>query len=244
MRLTVLGTGCPIPDPQRTQSGYLLEKSGKLMLIDCGSGVLAQLARLGVDWEHLDTFLITHHHLDHLSDLLPLFTARWLMGFPRATVYGPAGTQEFISQMMAPFSYVKDHVSLQVQEIKAGAVHSIAGFEVSAFTMRHFVTSLAYKFDRTLVICGDSEPLPELREFVQDCKLVLHECSLPNGYQAPGHTTPTALGQALAGAKIDWLLLTHFYPEAATRIPEMLDAVRKHFHGRVSAATELQSIEL
>ncbi|MBI3460617.1 MBL fold metallo-hydrolase, partial [Candidatus Acetothermia bacterium] len=85
MRLTVLGTGCPIPDQQRTQSGYLLEKSGKLMLIDCGSGVLAQLARLGVDWEHLDTFLITHHHLDHLSDLLPLFTARWLMGFPRAT---------------------------------------------------------------------------------------------------------------------------------------------------------------
>ena len=244
MRLTVLGTGCPIPDPHRAQSGYLLEKSGKLLLVDCGSGVLAQLARLGVDWSRLDTFLLTHHHLDHISDLLPLFTARWLMGFPQATVYGPEGTQEFITQMVTLFPYVKDHVSLQIREIKVGTVQSIAGFEVSAFAMRHFVTSLGYKFDKTLVICGDSEPLPALREFVNGCQLVLHECSLPDGFPAPGHATPTALGQALAGVRIDWLLLTHFYPEAARRIPELIDAVRTHFHGRVSAATELQSIEL
>lgn len=242
--MTILGTGSPIPDPQRAQSGYLLEKSGRLLLLDCGSGIFSQLARLHVDWAKLDTFLITHHHLDHMGDLLPLLTARWLMGFPQASVYGPEGTQQLIKQLLEPFPYVRDHVTLQMTEITAGSVHSLAGFAVSSLALRHHVISLAYKFDDNLVICGDSEPLPELKEFVRGCKVVIHECSFPDGQPAFGHATPTALGQALAGSEVDWLLVTHLYPEAVTRSEEIVRAVRQHFAGRVSLASDLQRLEL
>lgn len=244
MRLTILGTAGPIPNPDRAQSGYLVEKPGQLLLLDCGSGVFSQLARLNVDWAKLDTFLITHHHLDHMSDLLSLLTARWLMGFPQASVHGPEGTQQLMKQLLEPFPYVRDHVSLQITEISAGSGHSLAGFEVSSLALRHHVTSLAYKFDNKLVICGDSEPLPELKEFVRDCQVVIHECSFLDGQQAFGHATPTALGQALAGSEVDWLLLTHLYPQAAAQGEEVVRAVRRHFAGRVSLAFDLQRLEL
>jgi ribonuclease BN (tRNA processing enzyme) len=245
MHLTILGTGCPLPDKNRAQSGYLLEKSGKMILVDGGAGTLARLNSLSIDWSRLDTFLITHHHLDHMSELLPLITARALTGFPEARVYGPEGTQDLFRRLLKLFPYVDERVSVSVQDLAPGGVYSTAGFEVATFAMRHFVTSLAYRFDGKLVICGDSEPVPALKEFARGCRVLIHECSLVDGQEPTvGHTTPTALGQALAGAELDWLLLTHFYPQAAARPEEVVAAVRRHFRGRVSAATDLQQIAL
>lgn len=244
MHLTILGTAGPIPNPDRAQTGYLLEKAGRLILIDCGSGVLSQLARLNVDWAKLDTLLLTHTHLDHMSDLLPLLTARWLMGFPQANVYGPEGTQQLIEELLDLFPYVRDHVPLKIHDLVAGSSCSLAGLEIATLALRHHVVSLAYKFDQKLVICGDSEPLPELKGFAHGCKVVIHECSFPDEQPAFGHATPTALGRVLAGSEIEWLLLTHLYPQAAARSEELLSAVRRHFAGRVSLAADLQHLEL
>ncbi len=244
MRLTILGTASPIPDPDRAQTGYLLEKSGRFLLIDGGSGVFSQLARLKLDWAKLDTFLLTHLHLDHTSDLLPILTARWLMGSPRACVVGPAGTRQFLAQFLELFPYVRDHVPLEVKELAAGERFSLAGFEIATLALHHHVTSLAYKFDGTLAICGDSEPMTELKEFARGCRVLIHECSFPDDLPAEGHATPTALGEALAGAKIDWLLLTHLYPQAAARREDLARTVRQHFAGRVSVAADLQQLEL
>jgi ribonuclease BN (tRNA processing enzyme) len=244
MRLTILGTAGVVPDPQRAQSGYLLEKAGTLALIDCGSGVFSRLAGLSINWGQLNTFLLTHHHLDHMSDLLSILTARWLLGTPGATLYGPHGTREFVTKLLDLFPYVRDHVRLTIYEIAAGETRSLAGFEVSTLAMQHYVPTLAYKFDNTLVICGDGEPEPVLAEFARGCKVLVHECSFPDGESHPLHATPTALGKVLAGAEVEWLLLTHLYPQAAAQSEELIKAVHKHFHGRVSVAVDLQTLDL
>jgi len=244
MRLTILGTAGVVPDPQRAQSGYLLEKAGRLALIDCGSGVFCRLANLPINWAHLDTFFLTHHHLDHMSDLLSILTARWLLGMPNATLYGPQDTREFIKKLLDLFPYIRDHVKVTVHELGAGETRSLASFEVSTLAMQHYVPTLAYKFDNTVVICGDSEPEPSLVEFARGCKLLVHECSFPDGRPAPLHTTPTALGKLLANAEVEWLLLTHLYPQAATVPAELIKAVKKHFPGRVSIAADLQTLDL
>jgi ribonuclease BN (tRNA processing enzyme) len=165
MRLTILGTAGVIPDPQRAQSGYLLEKDGRLVLVDCGSGVFSRLAQVSLDWRQLDTFVLTHLHLDHMSDLLSIWAARWLMGAPAVTLYGPSGTREFITKLLELFPYIRDHVGVSVHELRAGQTLSLAGFAVSTLAMNHYVPTLAYKFDDTVVICGDSEPEPALVEF-------------------------------------------------------------------------------
>ncbi|MCS7197817.1 MAG: MBL fold metallo-hydrolase [Candidatus Bipolaricaulota bacterium] len=244
MRVTILGTAGVLPDPQRAQSGYLLEKDGRLVLIDCGSGVFNRLAQLSLDWAKLDTFLLTHLHLDHVSDLLSIWAARWLIGAPETALYGPHGTREFIAKLLDLFPYIRDHVRATVHELGAGEIWDIAGFEVATLAMNHYVPTLAYKFDKKIVICGDSEPEPALVDFVRGSKVLLHECSFPDSTSAPLHTTPTALGQLLASADVEWLVLTHLYPQAAAQSEELIRAVQKHFPRKVTVATDLQVIEL
>lgn len=244
MRLTILGTAGVLPDPQRAQSGYLVQEDERLVLVDCGSGVFSRLAQLSLEWTRLDTFLLTHLHLDHMSDLLSIWAARWLLGAPDATLYGPVGTREFITRLLDLFPYIRDHVRVIVHELDAGEILSIAGFEVSTLAMNHYVPTLAYKFDKKLVICGDSEPEPALVDFVRGCKVLVHECSFPDGTPAPLHTTPTALGQLLANADVHWLVLSHLYPQAAVQTEELIRAVQRHFSGRVTVARDLQIIDL
>ncbi len=238
MRLTILGTAGPVPDPKRAQSGFLLERGGRPLLLDCGSGVYQRLCELGVDWGRLDTVLLTHHHLDHMIDLLSVVTGRWLLGHPHTSVYGPAGTRDLVAKLVALFPYVEGSVSVSAHDLAAGAATEVTGFRVETLALRHFqLPSLAYKFDGRLAVCGDSEPVPSLKAFASGCEALVHECSYTDAHpDGAGHATPGGLGRALAGAELGALWLTHFYPEAAAAGAALLRGVRAHFDGAVRLA--------
>ncbi len=69
MKLTVLGSGTYLPDPERGAPGFLLQHGTTNVLVDCGSGTLQRLARAGFDPVGLDAIVITHRHIDHCADL-------------------------------------------------------------------------------------------------------------------------------------------------------------------------------
>jgi ribonuclease Z len=48
MRVTLLGTGTPFPNPERFGSAILVEVAGKRFLFDCGRGVVIRLTQAGV----------------------------------------------------------------------------------------------------------------------------------------------------------------------------------------------------
>ena len=48
MRVTLLGTGSPLPDPHRAGPATLVEAGGLHLLFDCGRGVLMRLAAAGL----------------------------------------------------------------------------------------------------------------------------------------------------------------------------------------------------
>ena len=73
VKLTVIGCSPAWPNPGGTQSGYLVEGSGSVLL-DCGPGVLSRL-RLGGGWPEPGAIALTHFHLDHCGDLIP-----WVWG--------------------------------------------------------------------------------------------------------------------------------------------------------------------
>lgn len=79
MRLTLLGTGSPIPDPRRAGPATLVEAGGHQLLVDCGRGVLMRLAAAGVLPPMLSRVLLTHMHSDHTTDLNDVITMRWAM---------------------------------------------------------------------------------------------------------------------------------------------------------------------
>src|SRR5512136_2441331 len=95
LKVTLLGTGVGIPQPGRSQAAVLLENDLPLLL-DCGAGTLLRLEQAGMGLEALDTVVLTHLHLDHVSDLLALANARYLSDLPGLDIWGPEGTQNYL----------------------------------------------------------------------------------------------------------------------------------------------------
>ncbi len=99
MKGTILGSGTGVPSLSRHAPGYLLEvEEGRRWLVDCGSGTLLQLERLQKSFRTLDGAFITHTHVDHIGDLMPLIHAFRFSGLVRDApfhLFGPAGFVDF-----------------------------------------------------------------------------------------------------------------------------------------------------
>ncbi|MEN8040322.1 MAG: MBL fold metallo-hydrolase [Actinomycetota bacterium] len=100
MRVTLLGTGGPRPDPVRQGPATLVEADGLSLLFDAGRGVATQLARAGVPIMDLDAVFITHHHFDHIGGLADLLMSMWNLGRTKPLpVVGPHGTGSIVNSM-------------------------------------------------------------------------------------------------------------------------------------------------
>jgi ribonuclease BN (tRNA processing enzyme) len=108
MRITLLGTGTPILDPNRQASALLIEIEDDKLLFDAGRGVTTQLMKAGIYPQDVNPILITHHHYDHIGNLGDLVLTSWHNG--RETplnIYGPPGTTEIIAALLGQV-YARD----------------------------------------------------------------------------------------------------------------------------------------
>ena len=249
MRLTFLGTGSAMPTGVRFQTGLLVDSGDSRLLVDCGSGVLHGLAATDVGYEGIDGVLLTHHHLDHVSDLMPLLKARWLAGETDVpfTVAGPSGTPEFVSDLFSVHDYMQDKLAFDVREVEPGAT-SVAGFDVEATEVRHSMYCLAYRFagddGGDVTFSGDTEAFEGLAEFADGSALLAHDCSFPDEVDVSNHPTPSQLGDALAGHDYGTVYLTHLYPHTDGEHEEMLASVGERYDGDVRFARDGLTVEV
>jgi ribonuclease BN (tRNA processing enzyme) len=244
MNVTLLGTGSAMPVSDRVQTGLLLERDDRALLVDCGAGVLHRLANTDVGYEGVSTVLLTHHHLDHVSDLLALLKARWLAGEDHLEVVGPTGTKALLDDLIASFDYLEGRVDLSVREVRSGEEFTVAGFDVAAHETVHSLPCLAYRFEGrddegTFTFGADGEASGAIARFADGSDVLLHDCSFPDEVDVDNHPTPTQLGEALAGTDIDRLYLTHLYPHTDGKHEEMLDSLTAAgFDGEVGVAVD------
>ncbi len=252
MQITFLGTGSAMPTGERFQTGLLLESDEQALMVDCGSGALHGLARTNVGYEGADTLLLTHHHLDHISDLPALMKARWLAGEESLTIAGPEGTEALVDGLLDVHEYMQDRLELSICELDPGdGPFEIAGFDIEAMETRHSMDCLAYRFQTTdsgppFVFSGDSEAFSELIEFADGAAVLAHDCSFPDDVDVSNHPTPKTLGKTLADAdaEIGRVYLTHLYPHTEGRHEEMLDSIADAYDGDVRFAYDGLSISL
>jgi ribonuclease BN (tRNA processing enzyme) len=243
MRVTFLGTGSAMPTGERFQAGILLSDGDRRLLVDCGSGVLHRLQQAGVGYENVSTVLLTHHHLDHVADLLPLLKARWLAGEEHLEVVGPEGTKSLLDDLLDVHDYLRDRVDLRVREVGAHEFE-VAGFDVEGYETRHSTPCLAYRFGDRFTFSGDSEAFEGLANFADGCAVLAHDCSFPDGVDVSNHPTPAKLGEALSGADVGRVYLTHLYPHTDGNHEEMLDSVGERYDGDVRFAEDLLSVDI
>lgn len=243
MRLTFLGTGTAMPVPDRVQTGLLLESDGRTLLVDCGSGVLHRLAGTDVGYEGVSSVLLTHHHLDHVSDLLALLKARWLAGEEHLEVVGPTGTKALLDGLLDVHDYLDGRVDLAVREV-GEYDFEVAGFDVEGHRTEHSKPCLAYRFDDRFAFSGDGEATAALASFADEVAVFAHDCSFPDSVDVDNHPTPSQLGAALAGHEYGRVYLTHLYPHTEDAHEEMLASVGREYDGDVRFAEDLLSVTI
>ena len=236
-----------MPTGERYQTGVVVtdEERDRHLLVDCGSGVLHRLQQSGIGYEEIASVLLTHHHLDHVADLLPLLKARWLAGEEHLEIVGPTGTKSLVDDLLDVFDYLKERMDLRVREVGAHEFE-VAGFEIEGYETRHSLPCLAYRFGDQFTFSGDSEAFEGLANFADGCDVLAHDCSFPDDVDVDNHPTPTQLGAALAGSEADigTVFLTHLYPHTEGRHEEMLKSIEAEYDGDVRFADDLRTVEL
>ena len=107
MDVILLGTGSPIPNPQRAGPATLVRAGGVNLLADCGRGVVMRLAAVGVPPPAISAVLLTHMHSDHITDLNDIITTHWVMNFAPTPlkVFGPKGAKALVEATLAMLAF-------------------------------------------------------------------------------------------------------------------------------------------
>ena len=102
MKLTLLGTGSPVPSLKRSSAGYMVQTGGDVILIDNGPGTFQRMMQAGATATEVTHVFLSHLHFDHCLDFLRLFLHRWDMSRPGLAplkVYGPPGLESFVEKL-------------------------------------------------------------------------------------------------------------------------------------------------
>ncbi|MCC6782183.1 MAG: ribonuclease Z [Planctomycetes bacterium] len=249
MRVTVLGSGTAVPTPDRFPAGYLVEESGRRILIDLGPGVLRRLPQVGLGLEDIDAVLLTHYHTDHCADLAallfglcnPRYAAR-----RELVVCGAQGLHELLAHLTAAWPWLARHEYPRRFEVIAPGHHRVAGFDVEAIAIEHTDASLGYRIrseaGATAAFSGDAVACDALVPLARDAELFICDSAFPGAAPGPGHMTPTEAGRAAAAANARRLVLTHCYPECAGH--DLIAEARAVYGGAIVLAEDLQQFEL
>ncbi len=110
-RVVLLGTGIPVPDPDRSGPATVIVVDDSVYLVDFGPGVVrrAESAALtrkipAVEPGNLKVAFVTHLHSDHTAGYSDLILTGWTSGrrVP-LEVYGPSGLQSMTEHILKAY---------------------------------------------------------------------------------------------------------------------------------------------
>ena len=167
---TIIGSGSPIYNEQRASASTLVSAGNSHILVDMGNGAQANLSQLGVDIRDISSLLITHHHLDHNEEFVPMLI-RLLLGRNNFSIVGPPNTKILTETNLdlyaADITYrlgktnrnLTERMSaFEVTDIQGGESFKVGDIQVSTIEVPHTIHAVAYRFDyqgQSIVITGD-----------------------------------------------------------------------------------------
>ena len=271
--VTLLGTGSPIPDPNRAGPSTLVQAGGQALLVDAGRGVLMRLAAAGLGADRLSAVLVTHLHSDHLTDLNDVITSRWVLSMAPnpLPIIGPPGTAEVVDALLASLrrdiTYRMDHhddltwePEVQVTELTEGVAWQADGVVVTAAPTDHrpVEPSVAFRVDHAgaaVVVAGDTVPCATLDELCAGADALVHTVlradvlsAVPNARIQDildYHSSVEQAAQTAARAGVATLVLTHYVPAIPPRGEgEWRALAEAHFPGRVEVGDDLLRVQV
>ena len=232
MKLHVLGCGDAFGSGGRNQTGYLVDASDRLFLLDCGPTTLLAMKRAGFDPRRLDAIFLSHLHGDHFGGV-PFFFIEYLYHKPRAyplAIAGPEGTEERVRQLFSVMygsdgSSARELPPVEFLVLQPEQPQVVAGIEIFPFVVPHqsHDVSLGLKVsyqNKQLLFSGDSAWTDIFVRHAEGVDLFLCDCSF--FYENPGmHVNYQALSANLARLLCKKLILTHLGEDMLARRNEI-----------------------
>jgi len=273
MQTIILGSGSPLPDPQRAGPSTLVRTGSGDLLFDCGRGVLMRAAAAGSAAGALRGLFLTHLHSDHTTDLNDIVTSRWITSFqpqPLA-VFGPVGTASLlqateamleldIGYRLAHHDDLQWRPSAEVVECERGTVLADGEVRITAAPTDHAPVrpTVGFRIEeggRSVVIAGDTVPCDGLDELCAGADMLVHTVVRPDLIRPIGlprlldvldyHSSVEDAAQTAARSGVGTLVLTHPVPapQPGTE-PEWIALAAEHFDGTVILAHDLLTLDV
>jgi ribonuclease Z len=273
MQMIVLGSGSPLPDPQRAGPSTLVRTKAGDLLFDCGRGVLMRAAAVASGAGALRGLFLTHLHSDHTTDLNDVVTSRWVMSFQPSPlrVFGPPGTASLlrateamleldIGYRMAHHADLNWRPTADVVECERGQVLAEQSVRVTAAPTDHAPVrpTVGYRVDeggRSVVIAGDTVPCPGLDELCAGADMLVHTVVRRDLIEPIGlprltdvldyHSAVEDAARTAARNGVGTLVLTHLVPAPQPDAEhEWAERAAEHFDGAVVVARDLLALDV
>jgi ribonuclease Z len=245
IEITLLGTGSPIPDPNRAGPSTLVRAGGQVFLVDCGRGVLQRAAAVGVGAAGLSALLLTHLHSDHIGDLGDLLITRWISILAPdpapLPIVGPPGTAEVVEATLKAFGHdigyrIAHHADLtapppiEVHEHTEGTVWDRDGVSIRVAPTDHrpVAPTIGFRIESgavSVVLAGDTVPCASLDQLAAGADALVHTVIrkdiLTHVPQqrikdvCDYHSSVQEAAATAARAGVGTLVLTHYVPAIA-----------------------------
>jgi ribonuclease Z len=199
--VTLLGTGTPIPVPERFGPSTLIEAGDQTVLIDAGRGATIRMFQLGVPIGRIDALLLTHFHSDHIVGIPDLWLTGWLSSHFGArqrplNVIGPIGTRALMQHLEIAYArdidirvddekLAREHAAISATEFsKDGLVYEAGDLRVIAFTVDHgdaIKPAYGYRIEyqgRVAVVSGDTRYSENIVRYGAGADLLIHEVAM------------------------------------------------------------------
>ncbi|MHA2190965.1 MAG: MBL fold metallo-hydrolase [Candidatus Thorarchaeota archaeon] len=251
MRVTLLGTGSSEAGAERVQSGVMVEAEGETFLFDIGSGVLHRLLQTGVEFTSINSVFITHFHIDHCSDFLPLYQRLWLKGYKKTLgFYGPPTMKEWLRGIHdVTFPYLRGKVILNPYYLSETEALQVGPLSISTCPTLHGTNDTrAFRIEHkgeSVVYTGDTAPCREVVELAKGTDVLIHECNWLDGKHPKGvHTSPSELTRIVEEIVPKKVFLVHLSPEIIQNKEKVIATVSRRTDAEVFLGEDLFVIEM
>jgi ribonuclease Z len=200
-KVTLIGTGSPIPRIDRFGPSTLVEAGDQKFLIDAGRGAPVRLWQVKVPPGRIDVLFLTHYHSDHTSGIPDLWLTGWLpppFGQRKTPfhVIGPTGAKVLMENLEKAYALdikirIEDEklppegIAVRVEEFdKEGVVYEKSGVKVTAFEVNHgdaIKPAFGYRIDykgHSTVISGDTRFNENVIKYSAGADLLIHEVAM------------------------------------------------------------------
>jgi ribonuclease Z len=198
-RVTLLGTGTPIPNPDRFGPSTLVEAGNQKLLFDAGRGATIRLRQILVPKSAIMTrigaLFLTHYHSDHTVGIPDLWLTGWVGNSRKEPfrVIGPVGAKSLMANLERAYALdikirLEDEklppegIATIVEEFESdGVVYERDGVKVIAFTVDHGAAikpAVGYRIEykgHAVVISGDTRYDQNVVKYGTGADVLIHE---------------------------------------------------------------------